>query len=68
MLLLVKTPLHPPAADAVANQAAYAASTAAWVWHAAAIMLTGQEMDGAGGAVTVKVAWQAVVSGVQLFE
>ena len=42
MLLLVKTPLQPPDADALANQALNAASMAVCVWHAATVVLVGQ--------------------------
>lgn len=42
MLLLVKTPLHPPDADALANQELNAASMAVCVWHAATVVLVGQ--------------------------
>jgi hypothetical protein len=56
VLLLVKTPLHPPDADAVANHVAYAASTAACDWQAAVVIFTGQVNVTVGAAITVKVA------------
>lgn len=63
MLLLVKEPLQPPLAEAVAIQAVKAAFTAAWVWQAAVVVLIGQLSTTGGVAVTVKVAWQVVVVG-----
>jgi hypothetical protein len=56
VLLLVKTPLQPPLALAVASQAEKAAFTAACVWQAAAVVLVGQVKTTVGGAATVKVA------------
>jgi hypothetical protein len=66
VLLFVNTPLQPPLALAVANQVAKAVFTAAWVWHAAVVVFTGQVSTTVGAAGTVKVAWQVVVSGAQL--
>ena len=56
MLLLVKTPLQPPLAEAVASHAANCAFTAACVWQAATVVLIGQVSITVGAAVTVKVA------------
>ena len=53
---MVKTPLQPPVPLAVASQVANAAFTAAWVWQAAVVVLTGQVSTTVGGAATVKVA------------
>ena len=50
MLLLVKTPLQPPLAVAVANQVANAVFTAACVWQAATVVLVGQVSATGGGA------------------
>ena len=55
-MLLVKTPLQPPLADAVANHVAKAASTADCVWQAAVVVFTGQVSTTVGGAETAKVA------------
>ena len=66
VLLFVKTPLHPPLADAVANHALKAVFTCACVKQAAVLVFTGQVNDITGGAGTVNVAWQVVVSGAQL--
>jgi hypothetical protein len=66
VLLLVKTPLHPPVALAVANQLANAVLTAACVWQDGVVELAGQLSITCGTAATVKVAWQVVVSGAQL--
>ncbi len=66
VLLLVKTPLHPPLAVALASHAANWAFTADCVWQAATVVLTGQLNTTGGGAATVKVAWQVVVKGAQL--
>ena len=65
VLLLVKTPLQPPLADAEANQVENAALIAAWDWQAAAVVFVGQVRLTVGAAATVKVAWQVVVSGAQ---
>jgi hypothetical protein len=56
VLLLVKTPLQPPVALAVASQVANAELTAAWDWQAAVVVLVGQVSAMVGGAATVKVA------------
>jgi hypothetical protein len=56
VLLLVKTPLHPPEAVADASQVAKAALTAAWVWQAGVVVFTGQFNVTVGGASTVNVA------------
>ena len=66
MLLLVKTPLQPPLALAVANQVAKAVLTDACVWQAATVVFVGQVNTTVGAAGTVKVAVQVVVSGAQL--
>ena len=66
VLLLVSTPLQPPVLEAVANQVANAASTAACVWQAVTVVFTGQVNITGGGAVTVNVAWQVVVNGAQV--
>ena len=63
MLLLVKTPLQPPLALAVASQVAKAVLMAACVWQADVSLFTGQ-FSITGDAI-VKVAWQVVVSGAQ---
>jgi hypothetical protein len=55
VLLLVKTPLQPPDAVAVANHAAKLVLIAACVWQAAAVVLIGQVSTTVGGAVTVKL-------------
>ena len=55
-MLLVKTPLQPPLALAVASQVANAALPAACVWQAAVVVLVGQVSTTVGGAATVKVA------------
>ena len=65
VLLFVNAPLQPPLAEAVANQVAKAASTAACDWQAAAVVFVGQVSTTVGGAATVKVAWQVVVVGAQ---
>ncbi len=57
VLLFVKTPAQPPEPEAVANQAAKAASTAACVWQAAAVVLVGQVST--TGLVTVNVTASA---------
>ena len=62
-MLLVKTPLQPPLALAVANHAENAVFTAACVWQAATVVLVGQVKTTGGAADTVKVAWQVVVVG-----
>jgi hypothetical protein len=56
VLLLVKTPLQPPLAEAVASQVAKAEFTAACVWQAATVVLIGQVSTTVGGAATVNVA------------
>jgi hypothetical protein len=56
VLLLVKTPLQPPEAEAVASQVAKAEFTAAWVWQAVVVVLVGQVSTIGGAAETVKVA------------
>ena len=65
VLLLVKTPLQPPLADAVANQVAKAVLMAACDWQAATVVFVGQVSTTVGAAGTVKVAWQVVVVGAQ---
>ena len=65
VLLLVKTPLQPPLADAEANQVAKAVLIAAWDWQDAAVVFVGQVSNTGGAAATVKVAWQVVVVGTQ---
>ena len=65
VLLFVKAPLQPPLALAVASQVAKAASTAACVWQAAAVVFVGQVSTTVGAAATVNVAWQVVVVGAQ---
>ena len=54
-MLLVKTPLHPPLAEAVANHVANVALTAPCVRHAVVVVFTGQVNTTVGGAGTVKV-------------
>ena len=66
VLLLVKTPLHPPLAVALASHAANWAFTADCVWQAATVVFVGQLSTTVGGAGTVKVAVQVVVNGAQL--
>ena len=66
VLLLVRTPLQPPLALAVASQVAKAAFTAACVWQAAVVVFVGQVSTTVGGVATVKVAWQVVVKGAQV--
>jgi hypothetical protein len=66
VLLLVKPPLQPPLAVAVANQVAKAVFTAACVWQAAVVVFVGQVKTTGGAVGTVNVAWQVVVSGAQL--
>jgi hypothetical protein len=56
VLLLVKTPLQPPLALAVASQVLKAAFTAAWVWQAVVVVFIGQVSVTVGAAATVKVA------------
>ncbi len=58
VLLLVKTPLQPPEAVAVANQAVKLALIAACVWQAAAVVLTGQVNTTLGGEVMAKLELQ----------
>ena len=65
VLLLVKPPLQPPLAVAVANQVAKAVFTAACVWQAAVVVFVGQVSTTVGAAATVKIAWQVVVNGAQ---
>jgi hypothetical protein len=65
VLLFVKTPLHPPEAEAVANHVAKAVLIAACVWQAAAVVFVGQLSVTEGAAGIVKTAWQVVVSGAQ---
>ena len=57
VLLLVKTPLQPPLADAVANQLVKAAFTEPCVWQAATVVLVGQVNEGAGTTVMEPVAF-----------
>jgi hypothetical protein len=59
-LLLTKTPLQPPLADAVASQALNAAFTWSWVKQASTVCGDGQFNTTVGGAGTVKVAVQLV--------
>jgi hypothetical protein len=66
VLLLVTALAHPPLALVVASHAVNWASTADCVWQDATVVLLGQTNDTAGGAVTVKLALQVVVVGVQL--
>jgi hypothetical protein len=66
VLLLVKTPLQPPVADADASHVAKDAFTAACDWQAVVVVLAGQFSTTFCGAATVKVAWQVVVSGAQV--
>jgi hypothetical protein len=56
VLLFVKTPLHPPLADADANQVAKAVFTAACVRQAAEVVLVGQESTTGGALATMNVA------------
>jgi len=42
VLLFVKTPLHPPDADAVPSHVVKAASMAVWDWQDATVVLVGQ--------------------------
>jgi hypothetical protein len=56
VLLLVKTPLQPPLAEAVDNQVAKAVFTAVCVWQAAVVVFTGHVRTTGGIAATVKVA------------
>ena len=56
VLLLVKTPLQPPLAEAVASHVAKAASTAAWVWQENTVVFVGHVKVTVGAAGTVKVA------------
>ena len=65
VLLLVKTPLQPPLADAVANQVEKAVLIAACVWPNGSVWGCGQVRLTVGAAGTVKVAWQVVVNGAQ---
>jgi hypothetical protein len=58
--------LHPPVPDAVANHAAKAAFTAAWVWPPGVDVFTGHVKLTAAGAVTVNVAWHVVVRGAHV--
>jgi hypothetical protein len=58
--------LHPPLADAVANQALKAVFTWACVKQADVLVFTGQVNATSGGAGTVKVAWQVVVIGAHV--
>ena len=67
LLLFVNTPLHPPEAEAVASQLAKAVFTATCVWQAATVVFTGQVSTTVGAAVTVKVALQVRVVGLQSF-
>lgn len=57
VLSLVKTPLQPPLAEAVANQAEKAVLIAAWDWQAATVVFVGQVRLTVGAASTKKVAW-----------
>ncbi len=66
VLLLVKTPLQPPEADAVANHVANAVFTAACVSQAAVVVFVGQFSMMVGAEGTVKVAWQVVINGAQV--
>ena len=59
-LLLVKTPLQPPLADAVANQVEKAELIAACDWQAAAVVFVGQVSTTVGAAATVNVAWKVL--------
>jgi len=52
--------------DAVANHAAKAAFTAAWVWPPAVDVFTGHVNTTAAGTVTVNVAWHVLIVGSQL--
>jgi hypothetical protein len=65
-LLFVSTPLHPPLPDAVANHAAKAAFTAAWVWPLGVEVFTGHVNTTASGAVTVNVASHVLIVASQL--
>jgi hypothetical protein len=64
--LLVKTPLQPPVAEAVASQVLNAAFTAACVWQAAVVVFAGQFNTTFCAEATVKVAWQVVGEAEQL--
>ena len=66
VLLFVNTPLHPPLPEAVANQLANAAFTAACVCPEVSVVFIGHVNTTVGGAATVKVAWQVVVNGAQV--
>ena len=65
-MLLVKTPLQPPEALAVASQLEKAVLTAAWVWQAAVDVFVGQVSTTVGGVATVKVAVHVVVVGAHV--
>jgi hypothetical protein len=65
-LLFVKVPLQPPLPLAVASHVLKAAFTAACVWQAVVVVLTGQVSDTVGAVGTVKVAWQVVINGRQV--
>ena len=56
VLLLVRTPLQPPLAEAVANQVAKAVFTAAWVCPSAVVVFVGHVSTTVGAAATVNVA------------
>ncbi len=66
VLLLVRAPLQPPEAVAVASHVAKAALTAGCVWQAAVVVFAGQFNTTAWAAATVNVAWQVVVKGAQV--
>ena len=63
---LLKEPLQPPLAEAVASHITNAELTAACVEQTAMLMFMGQISTTGGAAATVKVAWQVVVSGAQV--
>ena len=62
VLLLVKTPLQPPDAEAVASQFANAVLTSICVWQAAVVRLEGQFKLTFGLGLTVNVLEQLVVA------
>ena len=63
VLLFVNTPLQPPLADAVANQALKAVFTCACVKQDAVEVFTGHVSDITVGAVTVNVAEHVLING-----
>ena len=66
LLLLLKPPLHPPLALAVASHVVNAASACACDVNGPTVVFVGQINDTVGGANTVKVAAQVEIKGAQL--